>query len=211
VRVPEDVRRLVEMVYGQEDRKEYPAALEQYWIEAKGDQKAARSHAGANLLSVAKGYGGSDEEPGWDSDTRTPTRLGDDTITLRLARLEDGRIVPWCRDLDRHRAWALSELKVRASRVKDVPEPAEAAGLRCREWTRYDEHKKLLLLSELGCRWWSRERCQRLPEQATLDGMHHIVAVPPRDQVAIEVDRGREIRMPGPRLARLEVESGREP
>ena len=148
VRVPEDVRVLVEAVYGREAEGAFPPALERNWIEAEGGASAARAIAQVNLLSVSKGYGGSADHSGWDVDTRTPTRLGEDMTTLRLARVEGDRIVPWCSDPDPHRAWALSEVAVRRSRVTDVSEPAGAAALRRRQWTRYDELKKLLLLTE---------------------------------------------------------------
>ena len=149
VRVPEDVRALVEAVYSGADPDCWaPPALRGNVIKAQGEAQAARALAQTNLLSVTKGYGDSADHAGWDLDTRTPTRLGEEMTTLRLALFENGRLVPWCPDPDPHRAWALSEVAVRKNRVTDVLEPAAAAALKRREWTRYDEPKKLLLLTE---------------------------------------------------------------
>lgn len=109
---------LVEAVYGSDPDDWVPAALSGNVIKAIGEAQAARSVASSNLLSVAKGYGA--DHPGWDEDTRTPTRLGEEMTTLRLARVEDGRLEPWRPDPDPHCAWALSEVAVRKYRVPDV-------------------------------------------------------------------------------------------
>jgi CRISPR-associated endonuclease/helicase Cas3 len=157
VRVPEDVRGLVEAVYGHEAARTYPPPLERNWIETEGTERAARALAATNLLSVVKGYGG--DHPGWDEDTRTPTRLGEEMTTLRLARVEGDRLVPWCTDPEPHRAWALSEVAVRKHRVPDVAVPPK--GLRSvvervmrEEWTRHDADKRLLPLFEQASGVW---------------------------------------------------------
>jgi CRISPR-associated endonuclease/helicase Cas3 len=172
VRVPADVRGLVEAVYGEEAAEHFPLALERNWTDAEGHEKAARSHASANLLSVTKGYGG--EHPGWDEDTRTPTRLGEEMTTLRLARLEGDRLVSWCPDAgDPHRAWALSEVAVRKYRVRDVAAPPE--GLRPavervmrKEWTRHDADKRLLPLFETTPGVWQGIVLDRRAEELTV-------------------------------------------
>jgi CRISPR-associated endonuclease/helicase Cas3 len=150
VRVPEDVRGLVEAVYGADAERRYPSSLERNWIEATGDERAAKSLASANLLVVAKGYGG--DHPGWDDETRVPTRLGEEVTVLRLARVEGGRLEPWFPNPDRHLGWALSEVTVRRARVAGVPEAppalrAAVSAVRC-TWTRHDERKLLVPLQE---------------------------------------------------------------
>ena len=90
----------------------------------------------------------------WDADSRVPTRIGDDTITLRLAVLLDGRILPWAlRDgserADR-RAWALSEVSVRRARCKGTPEAdRQTASMieKAREdWTLSEREMSVLVL-----------------------------------------------------------------
>jgi CRISPR-associated endonuclease/helicase Cas3 len=78
--------------------------------------------------------------------------------TLRLAQVEGERLVPWCSDPDPHRAWALSEVTVRRTRVAGVPEPPfslrAAASVARGGWTRHDEHKLLLPLHEQARGLW---------------------------------------------------------
>jgi CRISPR-associated endonuclease/helicase Cas3 len=150
IAVPEDVRGIIEAVYGEGKEAGAPTALERYWIEASGSDQAARSMAGMNLLRVEKGYGG--EHAGWASDVDTPTRLGEPMVTLRLARIEGDAIVPFYADPDPTRAWSLSEVMVRASRVKGVPElpklllPASQAAVR--SWGRYADRFLLVPIRE---------------------------------------------------------------
>ena len=114
-----EVRALVEAAYG-DNQIAIPAGLEGAENEAMGKNSAERSQGGFNVLRFEAGY---DFDGGrWESDSRTPTRLGDETIILRLARVEDGRIVPWAaiEDGDTRRAWALSEVSVRLSRCRGL-------------------------------------------------------------------------------------------
>jgi CRISPR-associated endonuclease/helicase Cas3 len=154
-RVPEDVRDLVEAVYSEEAEGHFPPTLARSFNEATGAANAERSVAQANLLVLDQGYGG--DHAGWDEDTRTPTRLGEAQTTLRLARIEGGQLVPWCADDDPHRAWALSEVTVRAHRAQSAPIPTElkgAAAAARRSWTRHDEDKLLVpLLLHADERW----------------------------------------------------------
>jgi CRISPR-associated endonuclease/helicase Cas3 len=172
VRVPEDVRALVEAVYDDADVEEWaPAALQRNVIKALGEAQAARSLAQTNLLSVSKGYGG--DHPGWDEDTRTPTRLGEEMTTLRLTRVTRDRLSPWCSDPDPHRAWALSEVAVRKHRVSDVPAPPEwlrpmAERVIREEWTRHDADKRLLPLVEQASGLWQAIVLGRRAEELTV-------------------------------------------
>jgi CRISPR-associated endonuclease/helicase Cas3 len=155
--VPEDVRPLVERVYGDAEPEAWaPNALQGSVMKALGEAQAGRALAQTNLLVVVKGYGG--DHPGWDDEARVPTRLGEETTTLRLARVEGERLVPWCPDPDPHRAWALSEVTVRARRVTGMPEPPPGLGAAIaaarRTWTRHDERKLLLPLAEQAPGLW---------------------------------------------------------
>ncbi|WGF90213.1 CRISPR-associated helicase Cas3' [Marinivivus vitaminiproducens] len=155
VSVPEDIRALVEAVYGEEAISGIPIAFERNLNESEGESGAQRSVAASNLLIPQKGYGGN--HVGWDAEVRIPTRLGEKQTVLRLAWCDDDQIVPWSSDPDRRRAWALSEVSVRASRVSGSLETARALQrtVALRDgWTRYDEDKILLLLRpEVEGRW----------------------------------------------------------
>ncbi|MDW8125032.1 MAG: CRISPR-associated helicase Cas3', partial [Geminicoccaceae bacterium] len=87
--IPGDVRALVEEVYA--ENGEVPEGLERNWYASDGERKAAQALARQNALDPDRGYLA---EGAWDSDVRTPTRLGEPMITLRLARFEGGRIEP---------------------------------------------------------------------------------------------------------------------
>ena len=116
-----ELRALVEAAYGK-NRIAIPGGLEGAQNEAAGKASAERSQGGFNVLRYEAGY---DFDGGrWDADSRVPTRIGDDTISVRLAVLQEGRILPWAlregsERADR-RAWALSEVSVRRSRCSDT-------------------------------------------------------------------------------------------
>lgn len=122
---PGEIRALIEAAYGDE-KTAIPDALAEAENKAMGNASGERSQAGFNVLDFEKGY---DLDGGrWESDARISTRLGDETITLRLAVIADGRLRPWAgRDAatgDERRAWALSEVSVRATRCSGVPKPS---------------------------------------------------------------------------------------
>jgi CRISPR-associated endonuclease/helicase Cas3 len=154
-----ELRALVEAAYG-ENRIAIPGGLEGAQNEAAGKASAERSQGGFNVLRFEAGY---DFDGGrWDADSRVPTRIGDDTITLRLAVLQEGRILPWAlregsERADR-RAWALSEVSVRWVRCKGTPKVDRQTAVmieKAREgWTLSEQEMPILVL-KLGAdgRW----------------------------------------------------------
>lgn len=150
---PGGLRALVEAVYGDSVNADIPEALLSKLCDAEGRAGADRSVANTNVLDLAKGYvhdGGA-----WDSDVRTPTRLVDDPqVTLRLARVRDGRIEPYAPHAEADepwRAWRLSEVNMSARRVSGEavpPEYADAAQAAKSDWTRFDADKILVVLEE---------------------------------------------------------------
>jgi CRISPR-associated endonuclease/helicase Cas3 len=52
----------------------------------------------------------------WREDESTPTRLGEPTTTVRLARIMDGQLVPWAQG-DADHLWELSQVTVRAASI----------------------------------------------------------------------------------------------
>jgi CRISPR-associated endonuclease/helicase Cas3 len=151
---PDGSRALVEAVYGDDVEAGVPESLQSSFFDAEGRAGAERGVATTNVLDLAKGYvrdGGA-----WDSDVCTPTRLVDDPqVTLRLARVRNGRIAP-CAPVtepdEPWRAWRLSEVNVAARRVSGEaipPEYAEAVhATKTAAWTRFDADKILVVLEE---------------------------------------------------------------
>jgi CRISPR-associated endonuclease/helicase Cas3 len=118
IRIPGEARLLVESVYGEAAEAEVPEALADFEFEAFVEQLEHENMAEFNALHFAMGYG-SASSGRWFEDVHTPTRLGDPSVTLRLARVEeDGSLSPWSTDA-RH-PWRLSELNLRVSSFSKV-------------------------------------------------------------------------------------------
>ena len=155
IRSPEGLRELVEAVYG--DAAVMPSGLEaRSWTE-EGREGAAAGFGRQNALKLGNGY---DRGGGlWDTEERTPTRLVDEEqVTIRLARIEAGKVVPWApvEDADAHRAWRMSEVNIARRRISGEavpPELSEAARRAKAIWTRYDQEKVLIVLREEAEQW----------------------------------------------------------
>ena len=109
--MPDDARRLIEGVFGAS--ADVPPGLEANALAAEGQGYAAQTQAQMNTLKLAGGYtrGGID----WWSEAKTPSRLGEATSTVTLARWVGGRLLPW---VDRAHGWAYSSLRM-AERLID--------------------------------------------------------------------------------------------
>ena len=144
---PDGVRPLVEAAYDPDG--EIPNAFRPAAEQAQGNDQAHGNLASFNVLKMADGY--KHGNGAWNSDTITPTRIGDETTTLRLARLSVGEVVPWCGGIDPQHAWALSEVAVRKTRaVAARPPPGmEVAVERAKAaWPEWDRALPVLVLTE---------------------------------------------------------------
>ena len=151
---PGRLRELIEAVYGGEAEENLPSGLQNLLFDAEGRSGAERSVATTNALKLDQGYvrdGGA-----WDSDLRTPTRIADvPQTTLRLARIDGGRIGPYAEDTEDWRAWRLSEVQVAAGLVGGdcVSSEVLLAAREAREaWGRFDGDKALIVLEEVADR-----------------------------------------------------------
>ncbi len=137
--VPEDLRPMIEAVYG-EAAEPVPTGLEAAEMRGEGQQGKDKALAAFNVVDLGPGYGAlpsnlrADEEIG--------TRLGEDMVTIRLARRGNGALVPWFRSGgDARLDWALSELQVRKAFWGSASAPAEDARLHesaRRDWTEWE-------------------------------------------------------------------------
>lgn len=153
---PGGVRDLVERSY---DPGSVPSGL-----ESASDKASAAGYANAAVaryatLRLDDGYHGFSRT--WENDVRVLTRLGDPQTILRLARVEEGYILPWAAGDTPRQAWALSEVKVRAWRVPlgSVPEGrlAGAALAVQQSWGRYEQEIPVLpLLQQPDGQWAGR-------------------------------------------------------
>ena len=147
IEAPGDVRRLVEAVYASVENA--PVGLQRNAQEAEGKNSAHVSLARQNLLGWTEGY--TRKSGAWESDVRTPTRLGEESVTLRLGCWDGAALRPMCDADEPNRAWALSEVRVARRLATDVP-PASAslaeAERRVRSgWGRWDQEVPILALT----------------------------------------------------------------
>ena len=149
IETPGDMRPLIEAAYDAVSPGQVPPALARRAEEADGKARAAAGVAAQNVLDVWKGYR---RDAGlWERDTRTPTRLEErEQVTLRLAVVRDGAVVPYATAPETRRAWALSEVSVAKRHVATCPLPAglEAAAATAKEgWGRWERESDRYVLA----------------------------------------------------------------
>ncbi|MCB1508833.1 MAG: CRISPR-associated helicase Cas3' [Hyphomicrobiaceae bacterium] len=146
-----DFRALLEEVY-REGEDDLPACLTEKAIEAKGDSYAHKALAKNNLIHPGAGYCGLGES--LSADETIGTRLGEETVTIRLARREAGKLVPWARHAraGERLLWELSEVSVRKGWLEHhcgkepVAETPETAALRA-QWPEFEQ---AIRIAEVG-------------------------------------------------------------
>ncbi len=164
--MPEDARLLIEGVYGREAEESIPAGLQRAAATATGNAMAQRAVAHGNSVRLEAGYAATTLNF-WD-DAQTPTRLGDPTTTVRLARWDGTHITPW-HDLEQF-PWELSQVGVRESLIKEVPEPDDAAlrvAIADYTATVFDQGRwsRLVVLRQMADGRWSGEAVNGKGEQ----------------------------------------------
>jgi CRISPR-associated endonuclease/helicase Cas3 len=108
---PDDMRPLIETAFDSEADGAVPPGLAKAAAQAEGKRLGQQGVAEQNTLDVWAGYRASAGL--WDTDLRTPTRLEDQPqVTLRMAVVRDGAVVPYVDDPDLRRAWSLSEVRI---------------------------------------------------------------------------------------------------
>lgn len=110
-RQPDDIRAMIETVY--HDAATAPEALMRRDQRAFAELLSAQSLAQFNALELYDGYNCTSSD--WADDNFAPSRLGDDTVTLRLARWDGQKLTPWCATA--RFPWAMSDVSVRRALV----------------------------------------------------------------------------------------------
>lgn len=97
-KMPDDARELIEYVYNNTGNK-LPENLTDSHLAAEGNELSQRGMAGFNALKHELGYIRDYRvETPWDDEACFPTRLGEDTHTVYLARWENNQLSPWVDD-----------------------------------------------------------------------------------------------------------------
>lgn len=150
IETPTGLRAMIEAVYAGDDP--LPEALLGASQLAEGEELGNASAATHATLELTDGYHG--DLKGWVDDVKPMTRVGDQQTTVRLARvLADGQLAPWATaDGPTWKAWALSEVRLRASRVPwgstvDVRYAAAIEVARA-QWGRFEQEVVALPLLE---------------------------------------------------------------
>ena len=119
--MPEDARALIDGVFG--EASEIPQGLQWNNLTVQGQQMAEASHAKLNTLNFSAGYRRGDVLDWW-SEAKTPSRLGDASVNVVLARWEGGCLAPWAQR-PAH-AWAYSTVRVAERLLASAPQPEDS-------------------------------------------------------------------------------------
>ncbi|MEX2454041.1 MAG: hypothetical protein WD470_05020 [Rhodospirillaceae bacterium] len=153
IRTPDDLRPFIERVYGHDD---VPECLRKGQDRAEGRGYGERYQAGQNLIDFTRGY---PNVGSLDIDQEIGTRLGEETVCLRLARQKGAELVPWALhalddkqlivecSLSEAQLWALSEISVRVSwlgRVLPPPSLARAVANTKTVWPQWEQDRILI-------------------------------------------------------------------
>ncbi len=121
---PGGLRALIEAVHGEDHPLELPEAIRAAADKAAGEAYAAAGLARLNVVKIAQGY----REGGGASDDRDyPTRLGQPTRALLLARRTPAGLSPWAEAASRAEAELLSEVSARETRFRGLALPDQSA------------------------------------------------------------------------------------
>jgi len=120
ITMPDDARQLIESVFG--DATVIPEGLQSNANAAEGRGYADASIAQQNTVNLATGYvrGGID----WWSEAKTPSRLGEASMNVLLARWEGDGLRPWA---DGQHGWAYSSVRVAERLIAAAVEPSSPA------------------------------------------------------------------------------------
>ncbi|GAB4349413.1 MAG: CRISPR-associated helicase/endonuclease Cas3 [Gammaproteobacteria bacterium] len=154
--MPTHARALVEAVYGADPFDDIPEGLRSQALAADGKARAQRSFAALKKLPIdEEGYAHTGP---WLDEESAPTRLGEPTTTLWLARWQEDCLLPLHDDNpDEPDAWLRSSLTVRQSLVAgDIFPP----GVTLDEWAEYKrclpgkgKWGVVMILHEKGQEW----------------------------------------------------------
>lgn len=113
--LPKNIRTLIENVYGED--AEIPTGLEKSDINADGNEKSQRTIGEFNTIDYENGYTMDGQD--WEEDLKMPTRLGEETLILTLAKWEDGKLKPLTPG--ERQSWRKSEIRVLGKNVAKIP------------------------------------------------------------------------------------------
>jgi len=114
--MPEQARDMIETVYAGMAEFDVPEGLAKAVQDAEGERLGGQAMADFNSLNFDAGYDATGIN--WKDDDNAPTRLGEKTVRVRLARVTESGLQPWA-ETKTGMEWALSELNVPYRMIKD--------------------------------------------------------------------------------------------
>jgi CRISPR-associated endonuclease/helicase Cas3 len=115
--MPPDARNLIETVFSETEI--LPDALAKSALKAEGQEMSEASLAQQNTLKIGGGYQRG-EIGDWWSEAKTPSRLGEETMEIMLAKWVDGNLQRWAEGV-----WSYSMVKVAARLLASVDAPLD--------------------------------------------------------------------------------------
>lgn len=152
INIPEDLRHFLEYVYSNPPSSDTPSCLDEYDSEADGNKWGDSSFAEFNILKLEEGY---TLQGKWQDDEPTPTRLGEPTQTVRLARINaDNQLEPFFKSKQNsHHSWALSEVSIRSSKLRGLqpcPNWLPAIEATLKSWPKSQRYNLLVPVDSQG-------------------------------------------------------------
>ncbi len=119
-KLPKNIRSLIEETYNKE--AEIPTGLQNTDIKAEGNKSSHRTIGAFNTIEYETGY--SMEGQIWPEDLNMPTRLGEETIIITLAKWQNGKLSPF--NETEKQPWQNSEIRVLKKNISKLPEYNDA-------------------------------------------------------------------------------------
>jgi CRISPR-associated endonuclease/helicase Cas3 len=119
--IPDDLRLLIEYVYGDQANDSIPESLKKHEDRANRIMDRQLSDACITSLNLTKGYShaSSGYTAKWyNNDKLAPTRYGEDTILVRFVKLECGKLTSFYPD-EQHQ-WELSQASISTRQIASV-------------------------------------------------------------------------------------------
>lgn len=107
--MPRDARIMIESVYAETSQEFIPKNLLAMESRAYGEDRADMSLGDLNSLKLDEGYRATMNQ--WQDDAYAPTRLGEPTVTVRLACWDGTQLTPWF-DKNTGHDWELSQISI---------------------------------------------------------------------------------------------------
>lgn len=115
--MPADARNLIETVFSETEI--LPDSLTKSALKAEGQEMSEASLAQLNTLKIDGGYKRG-EISDWWGESKTPSRLGEETMEVMLAKWVDGNLQRWSEGV-----WTYSMVKVAARLLAKVDAPTD--------------------------------------------------------------------------------------